>query len=309
VRILCNYINNDNRMSDGGQTEIHLLDKMQNMIWYGEGYPDFYTDRIDKVVEKYKPDVLFYCGSSFLYSQTDGLENVKCPVVMMVADAQYNTYQTIKILEKSNLKLMIFRYKAAMYFYNVLKVEKVWQPLGLRSDIFRDYHLPNDYDICLLQALSRAYPTRLKAHSILGKSKFKLFTSPHPGYNTNGFFAPNSLIKKDYAEAINRSKIFVTSGSWYNAVLQKHFEILGSHTLLMCPFPKHGKELGFEDKVNMVQFEPDCSDLIEKVEYYLSHNEERERITDAGYKLVHKEHTIHQRAKTLNKLLEDRFNG
>ena len=307
MRILANYINTDKRLCDGGQAEIHLLDNRQDMVWYGEGYPDFYTSKIDEVCDKYKPDVLFYCGSSFLYSQTDGLENVKCPVVMMVADAQYNTYQTIKILEKSNLKLMIFRYKAAMYFYNALKVEKIWQPLGLRLEIFKNYSMPKDYDICLLQALSRAYPTRVKAHSILREANIKLLTRSHPGYNTNGFFSPNSLIKEEYAKAINRSKIFVTSGSWYNAVLQKHFEILGCRTLLMCPFPKYGEELGLRDKVNMVKFKPDCSDLLEKVKYYLSHDDERRKITKAGYKLVHERHTIQKRAETLNKLLEDRF--
>jgi len=307
MRILANYINNDRRLSDGGQTEIHLLDNKQDMIWYGEGYPDSYTDRIDKVCDKYKPDVLFYCGSNLRYSQTRGLENIKIPVVVMMADAQYDTYRTIQLLKNSNLKLMIFRYKAAMYFYDALKVEKVWHPLGLRTDIFKDYNLPKDYDICLLQALSRAYPTRLKAHRLLGDSKFKLFTRPHPGYNTNGLLEPNSLIKDEYAKAINRSKIFVTSGGWYNAVLTKHFEILGCHTLLMCPFPKYGKELGFQDKVNMVKFEVDCSDLLEKVEYYLTHDKERNIITDTGYKLVNEKHTIHQRAEVLNKILEDRF--
>ena len=309
MRILANYINNDNRMSDGGQAEIHLLDFHQDMIWYGKGYPDFYTDRIDKVCDKYKPDILFYCGSNLRYSQTAGIENVKCPIVVMMADAQYKTYRTLQLLRNSNLQLMIFRYKAAMYFYDSLEVKKVWHPLGLRTNIFKDYHLPKDYDICLLQSLSRAYPTRIKAHNILGNSRLRIFTRPHPGYDVDGKFAKESIIKDDYAKAINMSKIFVTSGGWYNAVLQKHLEILGSHTLLMCPFPKYGKELGFQDKVNMVEFEPDCSDLLGKVKYYLAHNEERDRITDDGYKFVRKNHTIWQRTETLNKTLEDNFGG
>ena len=84
MRILANYVNNDNRMNDGGQAEIHLLDSRQDMIWYGEGYPNFYTDRIDEVCNKYDPDILFYCGSNLRYSQTAGIENVKCPIVVKI---------------------------------------------------------------------------------------------------------------------------------------------------------------------------------------------------------------------------------
>jgi spore maturation protein CgeB len=80
-------------------------------------------------------------------------------------------------------------------------------------------------------------------------------------------------------------------------------EIPAARSLLMSPWFSDLGRMGFIPGVNMVTF--DKYDLVEKVEYYLRNNDERERIAQAGHKLILENHTDEIRAQQLLRILHE----
>jgi hypothetical protein len=82
----------------------------------------------------------------------------------------------------------------------------------------------------------------------------------------------------------NTSKIILNRtpmGGWNLRV----FEVLSSGSLLLSDRPSNGMEKIFIDKTHLVYYDS-LSDLKTKIQYYLTHNEEREQIASQGYKFV-----------------------
>lgn len=77
------------------------------------------------------------------------------------------------------------------------------------------------------------------------------------------------------------------------------FEICGAGTLQLID---NLEPEWFRDKKEIVVFK-DARDLRKKISYYLSHESERKKIAEAGYKRAHKDHTYDKRLEQLLKLL------
>lgn len=79
------------------------------------------------------------------------------------------------------------------------------------------------------------------------------------------------------------------------------YETLGRGGFLLHPHTK-GIEQEFEDGVHLVLYERDnLADLYAKIDYYLTHDEEREKIRRAGFEHVKKNYTYKQRCIELMK--------
>ena len=77
---------------------------------------------------------------------------------------------------------------------------------------------------------------------------------------------------------------------------------MASKTLLFIPESEFYDGL-FKDGVNCCIFKKDLSDFKEKLEYYLSHSDEREKVCENAYQDVMKSHTYEKRIeKIINKL-------
>lgn len=109
---------------------------------------------------------------------------------------------------------------------------------------------------------------------------------------------------REYLKLIARSKINITArGHGYETV--RRFEVasftgfqLGDYIPILTPND-------FTDGVNKVFFKNDLSDLVEKIIYYLEHNEERERIGKAGYEHCMQYHTSMKRAEYVLRILKE----
>ena len=83
------------------------------------------------------------------------------------------------------------------------------------------------------------------------------------------------------------------------------FEVLGSGSFLLTDRISYIEEL-FEDGKHLVLYD-NLDDMIEKAKYYLDHDDEREKIAQAGYEHVMKNHTIQSRVDViLNEFLNSR---
>jgi len=108
------------------------------------------------------------------------------------------------------------------------------------------------------------------------------------------------LTHEDYLRHIAKAKIAVSVRGWGRDTVRM-WEIPSYRTLLLSddlygdwrlvhPHP-------FTDGKDAAFFRADCSDLEEKVTYYLEHEEERRRVAEAGYQHLGRYHTNRARAE------------
>ena len=129
-----------------------------------------------------------------------------------------------------------------------------------------------------------------------------------------GSFRPQPRIYNgaEFSKIINKAKITGSSNTTYQ-ILAKTFEVPASRSLLFIN-EEYGdgvynnpkiilKRLGFIENRHYVFY--DRNNIEDKINYYLKHDNERQRITDNGWKMVHKKHTIQQRAREWWKYIED----
>ena len=103
---------------------------------------------------------------------------------------------------------------------------------------------------------------------------------------------PNGMVEfKDLAKIYNRSKICINFSKGSNGGMQikcRPFEITASKSLLLCEYVE-GIEDYFEIDKEIVCFKTK-KELKESIAYYLEHGDEREAITNAGYKRTIEDH-------------------
>jgi len=76
------------------------------------------------------------------------------------------------------------------------------------------------------------------------------------------------------------------------------FEILACRTFLISGYADDMNNY-YEDGKEIVYYDGTITDLVNKIEYYLSHETERERIAQLGYERTVREHTYEQRFNEL----------
>lgn len=94
------------------------------------------------------------------------------------------------------------------------------------------------------------------------------------------------------AERIGNSKIGFNI-AMKDDVNMRCFETMATGTMLLTDRISHIEEL-FEDKKHLVLYDG-LDDMVEKAKYYLAHDDEREKIAQAGYEEVMANHTIQKR--------------
>lgn len=106
------------------------------------------------------------------------------------------------------------------------------------------------------------------------------------------------------AERIGNSKIGFNI-AMKNDLNMRVFETMATGTMLLTDRISHIEEL-FEDKKHLVLYDG-LDDMVEKAKYYLAHDDEREKIAQAGYEEVMAKHTIQHRVDViLNEFMKSR---
>lgn len=106
-----------------------------------------------------------------------------------------------------------------------------------------------------------------------------------------------------YRRVICQSKILIFGSSLYKYPVGKYFEAMASGTLAMADAPSDPELYHFIPNHNFV--EVDLYDWQRKLEYYLTHDKERETIAKRGYETFLKYHTCDIRAKEVIKFLSE----
>lgn len=169
------------------------------------------------------------------------------------------------------------------------RIKTHWVPLGCDPDLHRNLHSKKTFDIGfvgtdgkkslrkeLLEKLRRRYPR-----------------------NSLGM-APHTKMSKIYSA----SKIGFNY-SIVNDINMRMFEVMSCGTMLLTNEIKdNGFHELFEDRKHLVVYRtPD--ELFKLADYYLAHDEERERIARTGCELARSRHTYLDRIKTMLRIAQE----
>jgi hypothetical protein len=232
-----------------------------------------------------------------------GLSSLKIPFGVFMYDLHQIVQERITFIEQNNVKYIFTLCRD--YFVNryTKYAERLrWLPHFANTEIFKDYGLPKDIDCLMMGVARRYYPLRKIMYEALKDKPFFVY-HPHPGYGNPDETRADIFIGKKYAMEINRAKIFLTCDSTFHYPLAKYFEVPASNTLLLAPPLKELEDLGFIPDVHFASINE--GNFLEKIEFYLSHHEEREKMKNEGYRMVHTKHSAAVRALELVKMIED----
>lgn len=158
---------------------------------------------------------------------------------------------------------------------------KAIQGFGLANhNYFYDRGIKRDIDVSFVGSVGD-WPRRTEYIQFLREHGVDIATG-------GGQFGKNFLPYEEYAGIISRSKISLNfclhTGEVFPCIKGRVFEILQCRT---CMFEDASTETMkfLEPDKDFIMYEG-TEDLLDKVRYYLTHDEERERIADSGYRKV-----------------------
>ncbi len=263
-----------------------------------------------KHANSWKPDlVVVNKGESILPGTIDKIRKHGARAV------NWNPDEPFGILQAFNKIKNIAEYDA-FFTYDTQYLE------GLKEINPKSYHLPAGADpfyahkeqiplderkypaeLCMI---GTAYPNRIK---LLEKYKEHSMRIAGPGWSKSPIdMGKQSLSYVDNIEMVklfNESKIVLNPyGASKNFICPnpRTFEIPASRSFELTDMPREVKDY-FAPKKEIVVYK-DEKEFGELVDYYLENDEEREKIANAGYKRVLKEHTMKHRVEKMLEIIK-----
>lgn len=165
----------------------------------------------------------------------------------------------------------------------------IW-PNFVDPEVYQDYHQHKTIPVTLTGQVNGLYPWRQKIFPII-RDRYHCLVPPQHTYESK--LASQLLSGEAYARTLNASLLVPTCGTMAGEVVRKHFEIPGANTCLVTERTAALKAAGFADMENCIFI--DQYDVVERLEYLFAHPGEIQRISTAGYNLVHSRHTLNHR--------------
>ncbi|MCS7207301.1 MAG: glycosyltransferase [Dehalococcoidia bacterium] len=244
---------------------------------FSRGYPPDIT--LQEILNDYPGADLFLWIEPFGLIPR-GLETSPIPTAAIISDVHRNLKS--RLLQARFFDLVFLRQRNYLpFFRDHPPGAVVWHPWTCNTEIVRDLHVSRDLDVAMIGKMYMA--SRRRLIKILSRQ-----------YRVNEMrYYPYEEI----AQVYSRAKI-VFNIPVGNDLNPRFFEAMACGALLLTKRAANGQEVLFQEGVHYVGFDTE-RELLEKIDYYLSHDEERERIARAGYEEVHKNHTLVHRVQAL----------
>ena len=267
--------------------------------------------KIKQTIQEFDPDVvLVMINDFFAQLNFNDCSFISCPKVYLIADMHLAHREHVQCIKRSQFDLVLFVYK---WWENKVKnkvgTKTGWLPHSVNTNVFRDYHMPNIYDVV---SAGHSFPDHYPLRYLIQKTlpnvsglKFSMPTHPQLMMNRPSFQPDTSkfLIRENYAKFLSQSEMFAFGCGVSNYPVAKFFEGMSSETMVLAPFPKDGKELGFLPDENFVEINGD--NFVDKIKWYLKHEDEKQRIVDCARETVLRDHSVEKRAKQLTDFLHE----
>jgi hypothetical protein len=192
----------------------------------------------------------------------------------------------------------------SQYFEDIFERTYAW-PHFIDHRTFRDYGETKTSAVLLSGGTGSARVWRHKVDPILQRS-FVTTCLPHLGH-VKGKRTSRMVIGEEYARWLNRAWFSVTDGTIRGHLVKKHFEIPGSHCILVTDYIPVLENAGFQDMKNCLFV--DENNVVEKIDYLLDNVDLLKTVAKNGYDLVQSRHTLRHRPQiwewfNLNKYLQ-----
>ncbi|MDE5412683.1 CgeB family protein [Alkalihalobacterium chitinilyticum] len=281
-------------------------------------------DTLNTLVSSFQPDIIltmarFNIRNSFL----NWIKEQKCTTAIWLTEDPYYTDKTIKIIH---------------YFKYIFTIESSCVPLYKKYGHHNVYYLPlgtdpviysppqtnqkYKYDISLV---GFPYPERIKTIKfLLDHTSYSILTAGNTWLQSLGDYkTTHNYNVIDYwiepctvASIYNQSKIILNThrsskfkynrnnqGVYNQSLNNRTFDIAGCRAFqLIDNKPDLGKHFVEGDEI--IAFE-DCTDLLQKIDYYLINEEERNRIASNARNRVIKSETFLHRLSNILGIIQD----
>lgn len=128
---------------------------------------------------------------------------------------------------------------------------------------------------------------------------FKEF--PNFYFGTRNPMDPSANLFEDASKKFCQSKV-VFNISIKDDLNMRLFEILSSGSFQLTNYLPTLKDIGIEDGVHLVTYKT-LDEMVEKAKYYIEHNEERQKIAEAGHKFFLENHSYMHRTMSIFKTM------
>jgi hypothetical protein len=247
------------------------------------------------ICEKYQPEITVF--ESGVYAGPREIKNTSAyPEIPKVGFCNADAYCVTRSVFLSDME----RWDISTYFCLSVSMPDYTQTISdslfvwpnfIDSEIYKDYEEHKIIPILLTGSQAAHYPWRKRIGKILSQN-YPVMTSPHFGW-FNEQLTKRMIHGESYARMINASLIAPTCGTIARELVRKHLEIPACKTCLITEKTPIIEAAGFLDMQNCVFV--DSANVLDKVEFLFQNPDVLERITQAGFDLVHSQHTIKHR--------------
>lgn len=210
-----------------------------------------------------------------------GWEKMKCPTAVYLVDVHLS-FNLREIIAPFFDYLFVAQLDYVDKFRDLGFLKVDWLPLACDPDIHRKRTLDVAWDIGFVGRLN----------SEVRANRLKLLSDRY-SLNDYKLFYP----KEKIAEIYSKSRI-VFNSSINGDLNMRVFEGLASGSLVVTDKIANGQSELFKNGIHFVEYAND-QELIDILDYYLEHADERERIAQAGHDLAISEHTYVNRCQAI----------
>ncbi len=235
-----------------------------------------------------KPDIFLWIDPGTRYFPV-GIENLDIPTLCWIIDPHLGHWRPSAARFFDGVFVTehdyIDHYKQAVGHDQVY-----WLPPCIEPTLHYDHNLPRKYDVGFIGNIVRAHRNTSRERQL------KLLAAK---YKTNDFFrsAKQYYSPEEIVEVYSQSRI-VFNTSISGGVTQRILEGTACGALVLTDTRDEAMGNMYEFGRDVVRYTTD-EDLMQKIDYYLAHEDERASIARSGSERVHSQHTYHQRVKTI----------
>lgn len=307
MRILLLSPNQIHRYNWGHQLFRNELGRHNDVLYYGEGYPNYNKDlTVKEIIKKHckdKPDIILTYGWRYTkpFKGLGEIENI--PKVHIAVDYFEKRGKFKGTLEAQNISFSenkpTLTFGVVTHVVENLKRNKITEkvfllPFCVDTKIYKPVKINKDFDVLAsFTVRDEVYPNRKRVHNLLKSLPVRSILSK---------ITHHVLVK-----GINRSKIIITSNNVFNSFSMRYTETLACGGFLLADKPEDLELLGYVDGKHLVIYK-DMNDLKSKILYYLKNSSAREKIAKIGMEHVRKNHSCEVRAKEFTKIVKDELN-
>lgn len=265
------------------------MNKDHTITYCGPAYKfersGFLKDLDLSMIEK-KWDLFFYLDS-YHPGFPQSIERLPFPTACYLLDIPYGVKQ--RLVVAPFFDYVFTPHKEYLETLQQVNENVFWLPFACDPEVHRRHKVEKVYEV----AFAGGNPPGSMRRKILDKLARYFKMNDYTRY----------YMPEEWALIYSQAKI-IFNKSWTKELNMRPFEALSCDSLLLTEKSSNGWDDLFVDGKHFVSYSSE-DELFEKIRYYLTHDEEREKIAEAGHKLALEKHTYWHRVQTMLQIIKD----